>query len=377
MRSIIALFLTSQLAFGCETATFIWSLPRGADPLFRFERGNDVGFINATGKIVLSAIPKTKVRVSGAFFSGMLSLGVSDGPFIDTRGRVRPFKEFDRVWDFQEGLAPAIQDFTNSSRWGYIDRSGAWAISPRFPSYPAGLVTTFLEGLASIETEGKVGFIDKYGEFAIPQQFAHAGSFSESAVRVIVSGPCVYRSEGACGGPSWAPSTGPEKVRGTSASDCRWSFVDRSGRLLSDGTFEDAQDFHDGLAAVRADGKWGYIGKQGSFIVAPRFAQAGPFSEGMALVTDGESSGYIDKNGKMQFLAKSGGAFSAGLAFVGDYDHGFVYVDKRGKQIIQERFEFATDFQYGLAHVKLIGKRNTFAYIDLKGKHIFTYQGQM
>jgi len=374
MRHIVALLVAGQMAFGCESVTLLWSLPAKADPLFRFEEGDKVGFIDVKGEVVIR--PTLKPQVDGAFFSGMLSLGSSSGPFLDMTGQTIPFEGFYRVWNFDDGLAAALQT-SGKAPWGYVDRSGKWAISPRFPSYPAGLVSDFSEGLAAVETEGKVGYIDQSGQFVIQQQFALGAKFEQGVARVVVAGPCRYYSRDVCDGLGSAPGTGPSRLNRQERPECRWSFIDSSGKPLFPGDFDDALDFHDGLAAVNRAGKWGYIDKRGTFVINPRFDSAESFSEGMAWVNDGGTGGYVDTNGQMQFMAKHGGAFSAGRTFVTDSENGYIYVDKTGRQVIPERFALAGDFRYGLAHVKLSGKNDAFAYIDVTGKHLFSYRGRM
>lgn len=377
MRVFVALILVVQLSFGCEIRPVLWSPSPTADALFRFERGNKAGFIDSTGKIVVQ--PKFPADdADGEFSGGLLSLGNSSGPFIDATGKQVLGDELDRVWDFHEGLAAALKAFGGSSPWGYIDRTGAWAISPRFPSYPGGLVSDFSEGRAAIEMENKVGYVDRTGQFVIPLQFAAGKSFSDGAAVVAISGPCSYAVFGGCF-PSIksAPFTGPSANRSESLPACRWSYIDKSGQRLFDADFEEAGDFHEGLAAVQVAGKWGYVDKRGIFLVTPRYLSAEPFSGGLAFVNDGTMSGFINSAGVLQFTAKTGAGFSEGVTFVGDRENGFTFVDKNGRQVIREAFELADRFFHGLAHVKLRGYKDEFAYIDHTGRHVFTYRGRM
>jgi hypothetical protein len=70
--------------------------------------------------------------------------------------------------------------------------------------------------------------------------------------------------------------------------------------------------------------------------------------------------------------------FSEGLATVGNPHDGYIYIDAQGKQAIPERFLLASRFFNGLAHAKVGGGApyggGAFAYIDMTGKRIFTYQ---
>lgn len=82
-------------------------------------------------------------------------------------------------------------------------------------------------------------------------------------------------------------------------ADGRFGFVDGHGQAPFPGTFEDAQPFTEGRAAVKSGGKWGYIDRRGRWIVRPRFTEARPFRDGeawAATVKPSTRSGFIDLN---------------------------------------------------------------------------------
>ena len=68
--------------------------------------------------------------------------------------------------------------------------------------------------------------------------------------------------------------------------------TETTGKFIINPQFDYADDFSEGLAAVRVGdrntGKWGYIDKKGKFVINPRFDWAFPFSEGLAVVRIGE-----------------------------------------------------------------------------------------
>jgi WG containing repeat len=104
---------------------------------------------------------------------------ISGGPFdmsgfydIDTRELVIPLR-FERVRKFSEGLA-AVRD---KGLWGYIDMTGAWAITPRFE-----LADDFHNGLAAIEAGKFIGVIDRTGKIVIEPQFARVEPFTSDIV---------------------------------------------------------------------------------------------------------------------------------------------------------------------------------------------------
>jgi len=75
-------------------------------------------------------------------------------------------------------------------------------------------------------------------------------------------------------------------------------------------TYEDAQTFSEGLAAVKQNGKWGYIDQDGKTVIPFQYDLACAFSEGYAVVGkyvgttnyDRYQLGFIDKNNKLTWF---------------------------------------------------------------------------
>src|ERR1700752_4642703 len=110
MRVLAPLLLTGTLLFGCEADGLIWMPPSDrAAALFRIIVGGRAGFIDSSGHIVIPATLGVGSNWSQAFYDGMLSLGVGDGPFLNSTGQKVLDNGFFRIWDFSEGLAPALK----------------------------------------------------------------------------------------------------------------------------------------------------------------------------------------------------------------------------------------------------------------------------
>ena len=107
--------------------------------------------------------------------------------------------------------------------------------------------------------------------------------------------------------------------------------------------FDGAMSFSDGVAAVRQSGFYGYIDKSGVLVIPAHFEQASDFHEGLAYVGGRESGySYIDHHGKQAFR----GSFVEATNFY----HGLAHVQLKGT------------FQVG-----------RFAYIDTSGNARFIY----
>ena len=373
MRRLCAILCSVQLAWACETAPPLWSVQSpDADPFYRIVQKGKVGYIDNQGRIVVA--PKFDEWVSGEFHNGLLVTGVADGPYIDPTGKKLLDTGFYRNWDFSEGLAVAMRKYTDK-KWGYIDSRGNFAIPPQFNTSLEDYVWPFSGGFARIKVKGLYGFIEHTGKFAVLPTLLNADNFSDGMVRVVLDGPCFVPGSGGCDiGEVVPPNIGK---KGELPPSCKFTFIDNSGRVISEARFDGAKTFSEGLAPVKVGSLWGYINRDGAMAISPQFDDAMSFSDGVAAVRQSGFYGYIDKSGVLVIPAqfKQASDFHEGLAYVGGPEAGYSYIDHKGKQAFRGSFVDATNFYRGLAHVQLNGsfQSGRFAYIDTSGKARFTY----
>ena len=360
----------------CEWSYTIWSIrSKPADPLFRFVRNGKAGYIDASGKVIIAASLPVTDNSFGEFHEGLLAVKDDHGyRYIDRSGKVVFHSDAWLAFDFSEGFAPASHyaKFPDDEfpRWGFIDRTGQFAIAPQYQ-----WVDPFSDGLARVSVSravGTTGYIDSHGQFVIPPRLTYGGSFHEGRAAVIISGPCQITNGGSCARAAFQP-TEPHATY-----DCRYAFIDKRGEPISDLRFDDAEDFAEGLAPIRIGNQWGFVDLSGQIAIPPRFQSAEPFSEGLAVVGEDGKRGFIDHTGnyviRPQFEAADG--FSEGFAVVSKSDGPGIwtsrFIDKTGKSAFPRVFPTATGFTYGLASVAL-DRKGTFAFIDKSGRPVFTY----
>ena len=160
--------------------------------------------------------------------------------------------------------------------------------------------------------------------------------------------------------------------------DEQWGYIDRSGTLVIAPQYQQADDFHEGLAAVQVDGLYGFINTDGDVVIDPQFASVNHFSDGLVAVQpEGEERmGFANRQGEVvipatfgnyyQFYAYS--RFVDGLAPAVDYDSmQFGYIDKQGEWVIQPQFDNARQFAAGMAPVQV---GSTWQFIDKTGQTV-------
>jgi hypothetical protein len=220
--------------------------------------GDKFGFIDKDGKY-LNSPDFTWV---GMFSGGFAPVKTADGTlaFVDRDGKIVPALsgKFDFLFStgFISGLSPA----RSNGKFGFIDTTGKWAIEPQFEA-----VGNFAEGLAAVRVGGRSGYVDKKGKFVINPQYEWCDDFYEGRARVKSSG--------------------------------KFGFIDTSGRNVADVKFEAADHFSEGLAPVKTEEGWGFIDPTGKLVITPQFDSADMFQDGLARVTVAGKEAYVTTSG--------------------------------------------------------------------------------
>ena len=243
-----------------------------------FEGQGKDGYIDKTGQFVF-VLPPDKFSYGG-FHEGRMEVKMGEKwGFVDEQGKQVIPPVFDDVAQFSEGLA-AVQ---RGDQHGFIDPHGKWAI--RLTDARPASICSFSSGLApAFDLKSrKYGYIDKTGNFAIKPQYDSACEFSEER-----AGVCI-RTEDEEG---W--------------SVAKWGYIDPAGKVVVPFEYDfriSAFAFSDGLAKVYRGKKVGFVNRMGKEVIPCQLYSADPFKNGLAKVTVGDFGdetgwwGYIDKTG--------------------------------------------------------------------------------
>ena len=366
---LATLCLTCAIAFAISSDPPLW-FPRSdsADALYPFIRNGKAGYIDRNGKVVIEPTFPDFDYQDEYFENGRLQTDSGSTSYHLLKGGMLTYSHLSRVAAFHEGLAAAVPK--DSNLYGFIDATGRFVIEARF----SGPLAKFSGGLARIQDKDLYGYINRNGDFIIPPKFVDAGDFSEARAVVSTSGPC---STWLNGGYELPILMG----RGHSGNSpkCSYEYLDESGHIFTNGQYEHARPFREGLAVVKQRGSFGFIDKQGDWAIEPRFNAAGSFSEGLASVQDKNGLwGFIDRNGSWVIEAKYRFAesFHEGVVIVTKDPESSMYLDHSGKPAFPGAYTAASPFHKGLAHVQLKSDSTStqhYAYIDKTGRIIFKY----
>jgi hypothetical protein len=322
---------------------------KGAGPLFQIRNGEAWGFMDRTGRTVISP----RFDDEGDFFNGLARVRKNGKwGYVDLSGRVVISYQFLGAGDFREGLAPVQV----GRRWGYIDPGGKFLVEPQFQG-----AAEFSDGLAQFEVWDTIqcatATYSKEGLVPFTREDAPLYAFRLHDARPIDPGGCF-------------------------SDNARFGFVDKRGKIAIPPALLDAYDFSEGLAAVRAEHstepKYGYIDKTGKMVIGARFDQAYPFSEGLAAVETGFRAaenkkvsgawGFIRRDGSFAIEPRfeMGEGFAEGLAQVFVRPGGWGYIDKTGTLVISPKYSSSSAFSEGFALV-LSDDADDMYYVDRSG----------
>jgi hypothetical protein len=234
--------------------------------------------------------------------------------YIDKKGDVAFNGNFDTADEFSEGRASVCK----RSRWGVIDQSGNWIVSPHFSQR----ISRYSEGLATVEmaeTHERV-YLNKDGKVVL--RFPGPDQNKPLQHAQVVDGNFVIKS----------------------ASE-RCFAIPASNFLPAEG-----------LITYKKGDLCGYSDLNGKEIIKPQFDYCWPFSQGLALVFNDKKGkfGYIDHAGKLVIDYKFDRAnnFSDGFGLVSEVDEfGYTFIDSTGADVFHKKFFEAAPFQDSLAYV--------------------------
>jgi hypothetical protein len=213
--------------------------------------------------------------------------------------------------------------------WGFINKQGEWMIPNNYEE-----AYYFSEGLAAVKFYGNWGYIDRNGEWVLQPEYRDAKPFKEGLA-------CVMKNN-------------------------RWGYITRKGDWHFEPKLSVVSSFSDGKAIIRNDEGYIFINKDGDRILQHSFERALPFAEGLAFVIYNGYKGYIERNGNwlIKHNYEEAYSFSEGLALVkNEAKYGFI--NQKGELVIDTEYEDANYFKEGFAAVKKDGK---WGYINQSGE---------
>jgi hypothetical protein len=200
----------------CKEATsFSYGLAAVFQPTMRPVRSG-WGFIDKTGSFV---IPQDRgimsIRNAEEGLAPIQTRKKSHWGFFDVKERTTPISpQFASVGGFSEGFAAATFDDHYSAKWGFINRTGQFVISPEYSK-----VRRFSDGLVAVKDIRSWTFVSPNGVRVFNHTFDDAQDFSEGVAAV-------------------------------KKNDVGWGYIDRAGEYVIEPQFDYAEPIRSGIAVV-------------------------------------------------------------------------------------------------------------------------------
>jgi WG containing repeat len=254
---------------------------------------------------------------------------------VDTTGQEKVPLNYDRIDDFRNGLALAV----NEGKYYFLDRNNKIAFSTN--TNPA---SSFYNKITYVKTNNKFGFIDKNGKSITPYKY--------DEVDVI--------------------NLGKEELVMVRVGD-KYGFVDNSAKEVIPVVYENTSYYNKNAITVKKNGKFGCINSQGIELIQPKYDEIGSpsSSNGLIAVKLGDSWGYVDFTDKVKI------PINLKYDFVGEFGNGYANVGKNskqglidisGKEICPLKYDnIGSMSQEGIAFFSLNGNRG---FINNKGVEI-------
>jgi len=139
-------------------------------------------------------------------------------------------------------------------------------------------------------------------------------------------------------------------------NSAKWGFMDTEGTVMINPSYEDVDEFSDGLALVVNEGKVGYINKSNEIIIPFEYDEGEAFIEGLAIASKDDLYGVINRLGEtiVSFEYDFIGPYNNGLAVVAN-DTAYGFINRKGEIQIPIEFDYAGDFKDGFAIIEKDG----------------------
>ena len=225
---------------------------------------------------------------------------------------------------------------------GYSDTSGTWLINPEYDD--AGF---FYDGLAAVEKDGKIGLINKKNELIVDFIF---DDIETDAELFVVSTSDFLGVINRNGDFIFDTVYQDISILGEgficAQKDSLYAFYDRNGVQVSSEKFDFVLDFRDGLCPVSLNGKRGLIDIDLNLVIPCDNEAIFYFSDSLFILVNTDNYKQLsDRNGALvsdslyQEIHREANGYA--ICVKGDK---IGYLDERGKQIIENKFDGFVDY---------------------------------
>lgn len=358
-----------------------------------------------------------KVKYSSDYFK--------EGVVEKTTGKIIVYPIYDKIVDYD--IRYKVFTVNKDGYYGVVNTDDKVVIPTKYKK-----IEKFSEGIACVDADAGLGFIDYCGNVIAPCQYKSVGTyFSEGLVFVKIGELWgIINSDGEMVAQPKYEKCGIYKEGAALVKrNGLYGFVDNAGREIITPQYENGASFSEGLAPVKKDGKWGFINRQnkivipceydavatngffngrtflwkkdkvglfdrtGNMLIPPIYDMVYPFHDDRAAVVSNGKLGFVDKTGQLvipciydtrsdESLYKSDGTYKSiddeykffgNVAYV-KYKGKYQLIDKFGHTINNKRYDTSSPY-WSLNLVVKTQRGGKVIYVNLRGEE-FTNKHQ-
>ena len=280
-----------------------------------------------------------------------------------------PFKE--EINLDSELLEIEFFPFTDSlGMMGYTDSTGSWLIEPEYDD--AGF---FYNGIAGVERNEKMGLINKKNELIV--DFIFDDVETDSELYVVSSNDffgIINRNGDFIFDTLYQDISLLNDGFVCAQKDSLYAFYDRSGVKLTEEVYDFVLNFNSGVCPVSINGKRGLLDLDLQLVIPCIHEAIYPFSDSLFIIVNNDNfrqlcnrDGRVINDSLFQEIHRT----ENGIALCVKDDK-IGYLDKNGKQIIENRFEPYVDYDLlgNFIDGRAIVYNDKFGIIDSTGEFL-------
>jgi hypothetical protein len=300
------------------------------------------------------------------------------------KGKIVINPQFERAYIFRDGLARVK---VSGGKYGYIDKNGKYILTPTYI-----YAQDFSDGVAWVQLEDQPPMlIDKNGKTILQidslisatpfyNGIAIALYYSEEVLLNLINNPksaiklinLINKK-----GEDAVTPTGEDVLASPFINEGLCVFVNinsekagyknKNGETIIDEQFDQAFEFHEGVAVIKLGEKYGAIDKKGGWVINPQYDNLKNYEDGLFLVKVGEKWGWLNKKGEIVINPQFDNAYKFYGNKLAPVKMGYKwgYIDKKGQILINPQFKEALPFNGDYAMV--INDEDKIGFINQKG----------
>jgi hypothetical protein len=171
-----------------------------------------------------------------------------------------------------------------------------------FMNYPFTQMTSYINGMAMVTQNERVGFIDADGQLLVSTQYDEARPFSDgvAAIRLNEKWGFVNKTENMIASPNYTEILDFEGSVTAGKRDGQWKIILKNGKEAHGLTYDQVSRNEFGNLVVKSKNKYGIVDTKGNEIINPVYRDCVELAKGIFKIRAYNKYGLVDS--KNQFL---------------------------------------------------------------------------